>query len=161
MQQSTPAGKIIAILFVVIIVPFAIYAFWHQVKNNSTELDQVKQQIIEPYRNALQQEQWEFSYQSFTTKDYRERVSLEEFIKAQQENKEAFGTVKNIYTNVDILNELSDPSSGTFYRVTVTYEASKDNKLVVLELKKEQGKFKIDRTYLAIVGADLLQEQIF
>ena len=31
----------------------------------------------------------------------------------------------------------------------------------LLELKKEQGKFKIDRTYLAIVGADLLQEQIF
>lgn len=162
MQTNSTAGKIIALLFVIVCVPIAVYGFIKQVKNNSVEINAVKETILIPYVEALQANNIQLAYDQFTTQEYKERISYEEFAQAQQDNRAEYGDIISIHSDSDILREAKEPGKPVYWRATLTYEGTQKKDIIVFEVRKIDGIFKIDKTYDAAVGgASVITEKIY
>jgi len=161
MAQSTLAGKIIGILFVVLVVPFAIYGLWRQNNNNTNVATEIEDTIIFPYVDAIREGRFESAYISYTSAAYKEKHSLEEFQAAQQKNLTEFGTLIESAKATGIVNEQTSPGEPTIYRTERLYKAEKATKNVVYELEKEGDSFKLRETYLSPTVNGLLISQIF
>lgn len=147
MADSSTLGKIVAILFVVIVVPFAFYGFWRQLRNNGTVAKEIETTALLPYVEAIKAERFEDAYHLYTSTYFQKEHTLEEFVAAQQANKAELGPLLEAPETTGIVHEQTSPGEPWIYRTERYYTTATAKRNVMYEFEKEQDVFKLRATY--------------
>lgn len=136
---------IIAIISIVLF--FSIYAFILQKKTNETIAPEVYSTLILPYSKAIAAKDYETAYKLYTCEKYKNKHKFDDYLKAQKANSEYFGQLDSMNLTSGVFVFLKDLERKWVYRGTINYYTNKTDTKFSVDVVKENGKFKISRTY--------------
>jgi hypothetical protein len=144
-------NNLILIGIAVVVITLSVFSFLNRSKVNDEVSPQIVNTLIEPYKQALNSGDYERAYSDFTSEEYREKYTLDTFMTIQNQNREYYGKINRL-----------EPVSGLFlpemkrkytvYKGTLAYQGERSGRRIVMEVVKEDGEFKINKTYLSMLS---------
>lgn len=107
----------------------------------------INHDFIAKYSNAITSGDLQFAYDSLTSKSYKSRHSLKDFLTAQDRNKAYFGKVSKIKFTSGIIKLFQDADGAWVQRFTVDYVAEKKTAQFSVDVIQESGIYKMSRSY--------------
>ncbi len=141
---------IIVILSVVSLQLFVSFqAFKLQKETIDVVSPDVYTNLLKPYSIALKNKEFEKAYTEFTTNNYKEKHSYEDFLQAQEDNIKHFGNIDSIGLTSGIFVFMKDLERKWVYRGTANYYTDKLIMQFAIDVVKDttNNVYKISRTY--------------
>jgi hypothetical protein len=141
--------KLLLQVFVLVIIPLACYGVYIQYQTGVRINPEIAATLVVPYSAAIVAGQYSDAYQRFTSPNFRETCSLDEFLKAQHRNKLNFGDL------LEVTPRLGSPfqaagnlfSGRSYYQGGLLYRYSHKEVLAVWEVVRNDGVMRIDSIY--------------
>lgn len=154
-------SNIIIFGVIALVVSMGVISFFIQKNTNEQIAPEINQKLIQPYSNAIKNKDYEFAYYKFTSDNYKEKYSLEEFIKKQELNIEQFGKLQNIISVSGLyLKEKSMHGPWTF-KGTMMYNGEKKSQRIIFQIIKEENTYKLYNSYRSFVSIRTKKSEIF
>lgn len=150
----------IAVLMIVM-VGLVVYGLYRKVSVQRTVYPRVMKDLLVPYCALLAGGGYEEAYGRYTSKDFRKRYSLREYVAAQEKNREEYGDVRTIKPNVESLDPVTEIGRRSFYYALYRYTGTKNFTYIAIDIVEEDGAFKIDRTYEHSIPLDMNRERLY
>ncbi len=148
-------------LLLIAVVGLVAYGIYHKIAVQRTVYPRVMKELLVPYCALLSAGSDEEAYRKFTSRDFREKYSLEEYVASQEKNREEFGDVRTIKPNVESLDPVTEIGRRSFYYALYRYSGTKNFTYIAIDIVEEDGTFKIDRTYEHSIPLDMNRERVF
>lgn len=145
----------------VVVFGFAFYAYTLQQKTIDDKSPEIFENLIKPYCEELKAGNREEAYEKFTSRKYRSKHSLENFIKAQNDNAEYYGELDSMSLTSGIFVYTKDLERNWVYRGTINYYAAKMETKFTVDVIQEDSVYKISSTYPSQLTIRASAPQIF
>jgi len=136
-------------IFLLVIIPLACYGVYVQYQTGVRTNPEIAATLIAPYSAALVAGRYGDAYQRFTSPNFREACSLDEFLEAQHRNKSNFGDLLEVTPRQGSPFQAAGNlfSGQSYYQGGLLYRYSHKEVLVVWEVVKDDGAMRIDNIY--------------
>jgi len=152
---------VLVILLFVGIISLVVYGFYKQVLIRSEIFPVIMKDLINPYIGLIAGERYEDAYSKYTSKNFKTKYSLKEYIEAQKKNREKYGILQKTESNIGTFDEVTEIGTRTFYNGILKYTGSKDFTYIAVDIIREEETYKFDRIYEHSVVMNMNSEKIF
>jgi hypothetical protein len=147
-QNELPpwATKLILGVFFCLVVPFAIYGFFRQVRTGTVVAEEVAKSLVKPYLTSLQKQDWA-AMLAARTPEARKRLTTADLKAGYAENLAPLG--KPLGLELRSLKESHDPSLGQHWYATLMYTGTKGQTVLGFVVRRSEstaGPFAIEQT---------------
>lgn len=148
-------SNLILIAVAILVTTLGVGGYINQKSKDTNVTPRIINELINPYSQALKNRDYKLAYEKFTSKNYKEKYSFDDFVSAQENNIKKYGAF------IDL-----KPLSGLFltqkrmhkpwkFIGTLRYRGLKKQERIQIEIaRSEKGDFLIDNTFLSLLQYD-------
>jgi hypothetical protein len=138
--------KALLLLFLVVVVPTAIYGVYVQYHNATRVIPEIRRTLVEPYAAAIKAGDYTRAYRRYTSRAFREAHSLDEYLGAQQANLEDLGPLVELTLKQDApFQSAGNLFSGRrYHQGSLVWRGEKREAWVNWEVTLEDDMYTID-----------------
>jgi hypothetical protein len=159
MKKST--SNIIVFGVIAIVVTMGIVSYLIQKNTNDVVTPRIINEFVNPYTEAIQNQNYELAYEKFTSDEYKENYSLDEFIQKHRYNYEKYGKLQNIQSVSGLFLAEKEMHGPWTFKGTMMYLAEKGSQRIIIEVIEQEDKFKLYKTYRSFVSIRTKKDEIF
>ncbi|MDX9790467.1 MAG: hypothetical protein WC313_06475 [Candidatus Kapaibacterium sp.] len=145
-------GRYIVWIVVSVIVIMSAAAFIKQSDTSSSVSPVIMENLIQPYAECLSSADYERAYFEYTSVDYKSKITLANYLSAQDTNIVKFGKLKELKPVSGVFLKETVQGNKIVFKATFAYLGEKGGQRIIVDAIKEDGKFKIFNTYNSYVS---------
>ncbi len=154
-------SNIIVFGVITVVVTMGIISFYIQKQTNDIVTPRIINEFVNPYTNAIQNEDFEYAYENLTSEEYKESYTLKEFIQKHRLNNEKYGNLNEIKTISGLFLREKEMHGPWTFKGTMMYLAEKDTQRIIVEVIEKEDSFKLYKTYRSFVSIRTKKDEIF
>jgi hypothetical protein len=130
----------------------SILAYIKQTNTNNTVNPRVIEELINPYEKLIKQADYETAYNEFTSKEYKSKYTLAQYLRAQDSNRTVFGNLELLKPVSGVFLKETVQDNKIIFKATFGYVGEKSTQRIIIDAIQENGKFKLYNTYNSYVS---------
>lgn len=139
----------------------AVFAFIVQKQSDESVSPQIFSSLIVDYSKNISELNYKEAYDSYTSTNYKRRNNFEKYEKAQKMNFDYFGKLDSMRLTSGVFFLVKNNEKEWVYRGTISYFAQKKDTRFTIDVVKENGRYKISRSYPSQMTIRASADQIF
>lgn len=145
-------GKYIVWIISGVIVGMGALAFFIKSGAQGKISPLIMANVINPYKELIITRDYENAYKIYASSDYKSKYTYAQFRMAQDSNRIEYGELLDIKPVSGLFLKETTSENRVIFKATFGYIGSKKQQRIIIDIIKENGVFKIYRTYNSYVS---------